>query len=98
MELANNVNSTVAHQKPQRALDITDLNAFIATLKKREENLIQLLDYLLKYKDSDNPEEFRQITNLNQELLQLERNRDIIEDEILAKYIDAKIFDGKQKR
>jgi len=82
----------------EKCLDVVDLNAFIGTLKKREENLIQLLDYHLKFKNSDKPSDLKQLKSLNDELLQLEKSREAFEDDILVKYSDLKIIDAKQKR
>ena len=98
MESLNTISKAGDVIKNEKCLDVVDLNAFIGTLKKREENLIQLLDYNLKFKDSDNPSDLKQIRSLNDELLQLEKSREVLEDDILRKYSDLKIIDAKQKR
>jgi hypothetical protein len=56
-------------------VDIMDLNLLISTLKKREENVIQLLDYTMKFANTKNEEERNQLDELKKEIDLLEKNR-----------------------
>lgn len=80
------------------AVEITDLNILISTLKKREENVIQLLDYTMKYYHSKVDEERNQLRDLSNEIDILEKNRQQVENHILQKYIDLKVSEPKQKK
>jgi hypothetical protein len=79
-------------------LDIDDFNALISILKRREENIIQLLDYNLKYRNSPKEEDIRHLRTLHSQLVELEKSRKSKEDQIIQKYINMKISDPKQKR
>jgi hypothetical protein len=97
-EPSNKGSKATIEEKPERLLDIADLNIFIGTLKKREENLIQLLDYNLKFGNSENIDDIKQMKTLHNELFQLEKSREIIEDDLLFKYSDLRVSDPKQKK
>ena len=79
-------------------LDIDDFNALISILKRREENIIQALDYNLKYRGSSVEEETQQLKSLYSSLHELEKSRLEKENEILAKYDGVKVGDPKQKK
>jgi hypothetical protein len=57
------INSTMKTVNSQRLevviLDIDDLNTLISILKRREENIIQMLDYNLKYRASTKEDDVR---------------------------------------
>jgi hypothetical protein len=97
-EPSNKGSKATIDEKLERVLDITDLNIFIGSLKKREENLIQLLDYNLKFGNSENIDDIKQIKTLHNELFQLEKSREMIEDDLVFKYLDLKVSDLKQKK
>lgn len=52
------------NKKEQFLLDIDDFNSIISTLKRREENIIQALDYNLKFKNSLVEDEILQLDAL----------------------------------
>jgi hypothetical protein len=99
MELYSTASKTINSQRFDLfLLDIDDFNALISILKRREENIIQLLDYNLKYKNSSKEDDIRHLRTLYSQLLELERTRKGKEDQIIHKYFNIKISDGKQKR
>lgn len=79
-------------------LDIDDFNGLISILKRREENIIQVLDYNLKYKNSTKEEEITQLELLKTQLKDIEKTRITKEDQIVAKYSNLKITDARQKK
>lgn len=79
-------------------LDIDDFNGLISILKRREENIIQVLDYNLKYKNSAKEEEINQLELLKTQLKDIEKTRITKEDQIVAKYSNVKVTDPRQKK
>ena len=78
-------------------LEIEDLNSFISSLKKREENFIQILDFSIKYVQSNAPEA-KQTNILYAQMFELEKSRAKKEDSINEKYNGYKAIDIKQKK
>ena len=81
----------------QIRLEIEDLNSFISSLKKREENFIQILDFSIKYLKS-NVLEAKQITILQTQMTESEKLRIKKEDSIIERYIGYKTIEIKQKK
>lgn len=79
-------------------VEIADLNILISTLKRREENSIQLLDYTIKYNTTKAIDDKTQLEELVVEIDMLEKNRQILENQIFQKYLEWKISDAKQKK
>lgn len=79
-------------------VEIADLNILISTLKRREENSIQLLDYSIKYNTTKAIDDKTQLEELIVEIDMLEKNRQILENQIFQKYLEWKITDAKQKK
>ena len=78
-------------------LQIEDLNGFISSLKKREENFIQILDFSIKYIETNAPEA-KQTSMLHSQMAELERSRIKREDIIIEKYNGYKAMETKQKK
>ncbi len=79
-------------------LDIDDFNGLISILKRREENIIQVLDYNIKYKNSTKEEEINQLELLKNQLKDIEKTRILKEDQIVSKYANLKVTDPRQKK
>jgi hypothetical protein len=99
MDPTNGTLKTTNSQKLEVVvLDIDDLNSLISILKRREENIIQILDYNLKYRASSKEDEVKQLKTLQMQLYELEKTRKGKEEQISSKYLNIKVSDGKQKR
>lgn len=79
-------------------LQIEDLNSLIDSLKRREENIIQLLDYNLKFKSSTNHMDVVHLRGLYIQLGDREKKRIEHEDATIVKYVDFHINDEYQKK
>lgn len=79
-------------------LQVEDLTTIVTFFRRREENIIQLLDLKLKSQDSNNEEAMTHLKNLSAQMREIEENRIEKEDQILCKYSNFKIVDEKQKR
>lgn len=79
-------------------LQIDDLNCLIDSLKRREENIIQLLDYNIKYKGSGNQIDIVHLRGLYIQLNEREKRRVDQENLIIQKYSDLFISDDYQKK
>jgi hypothetical protein len=79
-------------------LQIDDLNHLIDSLKRREENIIQLLDYNLKFRGSSNHMDVVHLRGLYNQLEEREKKRIEQEDQIIQKYFDVHISDDYQKK
>jgi len=79
-------------------LQIEDLNNLIDSLKRREENIIQLLDYNLKYKNSSNHMDTIHLRGLYLQLHEREKKRIEQEELIIQKYTDLYVSDEYQKK
>ena len=80
------------------ALQIEDLNTLIDSLKRREENIIQLLDYNLKFKSSGSHMDIVHLRGLYSQLIEREKKRIELEEQIIQKYVDLYVTDDYQKK
>lgn len=80
------------------ALQIDDLNSLIDSLKRREENIIQLLDYNLKFKTSSNQMDMTHLKGLYAQLTEREKKRIELEEQIIQKYVDLYVNDDYHKK
>lgn len=80
------------------ALDIEDLNNMISIIKRREENLIQLLDFTSKPKKIMRASISKAMANLQEQLLNMENERKGNEDTILKKYVGFRTVETKTKK
>jgi len=79
-------------------LQIEDLNSLIDSLKRREENIIQLVDYNLKFKGSTNHMDVVHLRSLYIQLNEREKKRVENEVVITEKYSDTYVTDDYQKK
>lgn len=79
-------------------LQVEDLTTIVTFFRRREENIIQLLDLKLKSQDESNEEAMTHLKTLSIQMREIEENRIEKEDQILCKYSNFKIVDEKQKR
>ncbi len=79
-------------------IQLEDLNILITVFKRREENIIQLLDLRVKSKKTKGHDEGMQVRLLNEQIQEIELNRAEKEDMILIKYCDHIVCEHKQKR
>jgi len=87
-----------AQSFPTTMLSIEDLNTLIDSLKRREENIIQLLDYNLKFKGSTNHMDVIHLRSLYIQLNEREKKRSEHEQAIVNKYVNLYINDEYQKK
>lgn len=80
------------------ALQIDDLNNLIDSLKRREENIIQLLDYNLKFRGSSHHMDVIHLRGLYNQLEEKEKKRIEQENIVIHKYLDLYISDDYQKK
>jgi len=79
-------------------LQIEDLNTLIDSLKRREENIIQLLDYNLKFKGSTNHMDVVHLRSLYIQLNEREKKRNEQEQSIINKYVNLYVNDEYQRK
>lgn len=79
-------------------LQVDDLTTIVTFFRRREENIIQLLDLKLKSQDPQIQEETSHIKNIHTQMKEIEEARIEKEDQILSKYSNYKVSDEKQKR
>ena len=79
-------------------LQIDDLNTLIDSLKRREENVIQLLDYNLKFKGSSNHMDVVHLRSLYIQLSERDKKRVQLEDFMLQKYENHYVNDEYQRK
>jgi len=94
----NQEKSLAARKIEPSTIQLEDLNSLITAFKRREENIIQILDSKVKFKKSKNQDDIIQIQILNQQISEIEETRTEKENEILMKYSHYIILDPKQKR
>lgn len=80
------------------ALQIEDLNTLIDSLKRREENIIQLLDYNLKFKASGTHMDTVHLRGLYAQLTEREKKRIELEEQVIQKYVDLYVNDDYHKK
>jgi len=79
-------------------LQIDDLNSLITVFKRREENIIQLMDLRIKCRETKTSEDKTLIPSLSDQIREIEAVRTEKEDQILFKYSNFTTNDDKQKR
>jgi len=79
-------------------LQIEDLNSLIDSLKRREENIIQLVDYNLKFKGSTNHMDVVHLRSLYIQLNEREKKRLEHEEQVTEKYAELYVTDDYQKK
>lgn len=79
-------------------LDVEDLNRLLSSLKIREENFIQVLDFLNKPRKALESYSHQAMINLQKFLENAEKERKIKEDLILKKYVGFRSLETKTKK
>ena len=95
--ILGNVKQSTPTVASQITLQIEDLNGFISSLKKREENFIQIIDFSIKYIQPNAPEA-KQTNILHTQMNELEKLRTKNEDLIIEKYNGHKVIEAKHKK
>lgn len=98
MEIPLGKINTTANRMEPYLLHVEDLNTLITFLKRREENMIQILNFKTKHQYSIHQEEKDRLQDLVEEIKKMEELRLEKEDEVVYKYLNHKISDEKQKR
>jgi len=99
MDLPSNQGNPLAVCKTESSnLQIDDLNSLITVFKRREENIIQLMDLRIKCREAKTSEDKTLILQLSDQIREIELIRTEKEDQILLKYSNLSTADDKQKR
>ena len=85
-------------QKPANTLEVEDLNNLISVVKRREESLIQIIDFLHKPRKNKKTLISEAMAALQTQLLNLEIERKHKENNILRKYIGLKSDTERTKK
>ena len=99
MDLPSNQGNPPSVRKIESSnLQIDDLNSLITVFKRREENIIQLMDLRIKCREAKTSEDKTLIPQLSEQIREIEIIRTEKEDQILLKYSNFSTTDDKQKR
>lgn len=85
-------------EAPLLTLEIEDLNNLISIIKRREENIIQLIDFLSKPRRIQDPHTSEAIKVLQLQLQSTENERKAQEDVAVKKYAGFRTMEAKVKK
>ena len=98
MNLNNeNKKQIVQSMNSQMKLEIQDMNSVVSLLKRREENYVEILDFLVKH-ILPNASETKEADNLYNQMVELESLRCTTEDLFLEKYKGYKTNKDYEKK
>ena len=97
MDLSPKKIKLIKEKNEEPGIQLDDLNILITSFKRREENIIELLDLKLR-STFRNQEDLKQLHSLYSQIGEIEDRRVEREDQVLQRCTSYKTIDNKQKR